>query len=92
MKYIFTKTVYLIVFLGLVFCFGSCVNEQSSKTEVKKEENKQAKVLQKIKDRGKLVATTDYNSINYFVYRGTPMGYQYEMLKSFAKLAHKLTL
>ncbi len=85
MKYIFTKTVYLIVFLGLVFCLGSCVNEQSSKTEVNKEEKPKIEILQKIKDRGKLVATTDYNSINYFVYRGTPMGYQYEMLKSFAK-------
>ena len=41
-------------------------------------------VLKKIFREGKLVATTDYNSTNYFIYRGEPMGYQYEMLKSFA--------
>lgn len=37
-----------------------------------------------IKEKGKLVALTDYNSTNYFIYRGEPMGYQYELLKRFA--------
>lgn len=41
-------------------------------------------VLTKIKDSGKLVALTDYNSTNYYIYRGTPMGYQFELLQSFA--------
>ncbi|MCF8236207.1 MAG: transporter substrate-binding domain-containing protein [Bacteroidales bacterium] len=41
--------------------------------------------LDKIMKRGKLIAATDYNSISYFVYRGEPMGYQYEMLKLFAE-------
>ncbi len=41
--------------------------------------------LQKVLKKRKLVASTDYNSTNYFVYRGEPMGYQYELLKSFAK-------
>ncbi len=40
---------------------------------------------EKIKERGKIVAVTDYNSINYFIYRGTPMGYQYELLKRMAE-------
>ncbi|MDD2324155.1 MAG: transporter substrate-binding domain-containing protein [Bacteroidales bacterium] len=40
--------------------------------------------LDLIQQRGKLIATTDYNSTNYFIYRGTPMGYQYELLKAFA--------
>lgn len=40
--------------------------------------------LNRIEERGKLIAATDYNSISYFVYRGEPMGYQYEMLKLFA--------
>ena len=41
-------------------------------------------ILKRILAQRKLVATTDYNSTNYFVYRGEPMGYQYELLKSFA--------
>ncbi|HDR88954.1 MAG TPA: transporter substrate-binding domain-containing protein [Bacteroidetes bacterium] len=37
--------------------------------------------LPEIRDRGKLIASTEYNSINYFIYRGEPMGFQYEMLR-----------
>lgn len=37
-----------------------------------------------ILERGKLIATTDYNSTNYFIYRGEPAGYEYEMLKAYA--------
>ena len=41
--------------------------------------------MKKILDRGKLIATTDYNSTNYFIYRGEPAGYEYEMLEAYAK-------
>jgi len=41
--------------------------------------------LKKILNSKKLIATTDYNSTNYFIYNGLPMGFQYEMLQSFAK-------
>lgn len=34
-----------------------------------------------IKDRGKLVALTGYSATSYFIYRGQPMGYEYELLK-----------
>lgn len=37
------------------------------------------------KERGRITAVTDYNSINYFVYRGEPMGYQYELLNLLAE-------
>ena len=40
--------------------------------------------LEDISERGKLVALTDYNSISYFIYRGEPMGFQFEMLQEFA--------
>nr|NQU92833.1 transporter substrate-binding domain-containing protein [Bacteroidota bacterium] len=40
--------------------------------------------LVNIKKRGTLIATTDYNSTNYFLYRGEPAGYQYEYLKAYA--------
>ncbi len=39
--------------------------------------------LKEIKERGKLVVVTDYNSTNYFIYKGKPMGYQLELLNEF---------
>ncbi|MEM6338138.1 MAG: transporter substrate-binding domain-containing protein [Bacteroidota bacterium] len=38
-----------------------------------------------IRERGKLVAVTGYNPISYFVYRGVPMGYEYELLERLAE-------
>lgn len=35
-------------------------------------------------DKGKIIAITDYNSTNYFIYRGEPLGYQYELLNLLA--------
>lgn len=40
--------------------------------------------LDSIRSRGKLVAVTDFNSTNYFIYKGEPMGFHYELLKSFS--------
>lgn len=40
--------------------------------------------LDKIRERGKLVAITDFNSTNYFIYKGEPMGFNYELLRAFA--------
>jgi len=40
--------------------------------------------LDSIRSRGKLIAVTDFNSINYFIYKGEPMGFNYELLKSFS--------
>lgn len=43
--------------------------------------------------RGVLRVVTDYNSINYFVYKGIPVGYQYELLTEYCKsLGVKLDL
>jgi membrane-bound lytic murein transglycosylase F len=38
-----------------------------------------------IKQRGKLVVLAPYNSTTFFIYRGEPMGYEYELLKRFAE-------
>lgn len=51
-----------------------------------KQEKNPVKVshLSKIREQGKIVVSTDYNSHGYFIYRGTPMGFQFELLNSFA--------
>jgi membrane-bound lytic murein transglycosylase F len=41
--------------------------------------------LDSIMKRGKLIAVTDFNSTNYFLYKGEPMGFHYELLKAFAE-------
>jgi membrane-bound lytic murein transglycosylase F len=38
----------------------------------------------KIRERGCLVALTDKNSLDYFIYRGDPRGFQLNLLRSFA--------
>jgi membrane-bound lytic murein transglycosylase F len=40
--------------------------------------------LPEIQRRGKLIAVTDFNSTNYFIYRGVPLGFQIELLKKLA--------
>jgi membrane-bound lytic murein transglycosylase F len=41
--------------------------------------------LAAIQKRGYLEAIIDNNSISYFIYKGTPMGYEYELLQHFCK-------
>ena len=41
--------------------------------------------LTDIKQRGTLTVLAPYNSTTYFIYRGEPLGYEYELLQSFAK-------
>jgi membrane-bound lytic murein transglycosylase F len=41
-------------------------------------------LLAQIQNRGKLIAITSYNSTNYFIHQGQPLGYQYELLRSLA--------
>ena len=50
-----------------------------------KEKEKERDALSRIRERGYLVALTDKNSVNYFIYKGLPMGYQLELLNSFAE-------
>jgi membrane-bound lytic murein transglycosylase F len=49
-----------------------------------KDENPAKDAFRKIRERGYLVALTDKNSLDYFIYRGEPMGFQLSLLRSFA--------
>ena len=40
--------------------------------------------LDKIRERKKLIALTGYSYTSYFIYKGTPMGYEYDLLKMLA--------
>lgn len=41
--------------------------------------------LDAIKKRGRLIALTGYNANSYFIYRGEPLGFEYELLKLLAR-------
>jgi membrane-bound lytic murein transglycosylase F len=41
--------------------------------------------LDEIRQRGKLVALTDYSSTSYFIYRGETMGFEFDMLSAYAR-------
>lgn len=41
--------------------------------------------LEQIRERGKLIVLTGYSYMSYFMYKGTPMGYEYELMELFAR-------
>ena len=47
--------------------------------------NPRGATLKRIKKRDTLVAITGYNPVSYFLYRGQPMGYEYELLQKLAE-------
>lgn len=83
-----TITIRLFVVFVIILLLPGCLNNNKQKINEILEEDQKKKLqisqLERIHERGKLIAATDYNSISYFVYRGTPMGYQYEMLNLFS--------
>jgi membrane-bound lytic murein transglycosylase F len=72
--------------LFLAIMLSSCLSEHDRKMAeiLEAEKENMTTRVETILERGKLIAITDYNSINYFIYRGEPMGYEFEKLKIFA--------
>lgn len=77
------NSILLVITILTVYLF-SCQTRKKNPAETDQIVKKPVNIiLNKVLKEKKLIATTDYNSTNYFVYRGEPMGYQYELLKSF---------
>jgi len=74
------KTFFLFAFLLtlVVSCSYLHTGSKTSKPE------HVAIDLDSIRVRGKLIAVTNVNSTNYFIYKGEPMGFTYDLLKSFS--------
>lgn len=68
-----TKKPLLFLFTLLIFLNISCSTDKKKKSTE----------LEKIKERGKIVAITGYNAYSYFIYKGQPMGFEYELLNQF---------
>ncbi|WP_321288784.1 transglycosylase SLT domain-containing protein [uncultured Sunxiuqinia sp.] len=68
--------------LILSFLIVSCSQEQKN-DKARSKSNPIEWDLKEIKETGKLRALTVYSSTTYFLYRGRPMGYEYELLERF---------
>ena len=80
----------IIVFLLITSLLSCNNNTEKNKHSTKKKEAqieaiKPIQVLDSILSKKTLVAVTDYGITSYFIYRGEPMGYQYEFLEHLCK-------
>ncbi len=79
---------FLLIVLFLGFTASACRNNSpGNNTETVIKEDKPDPVdfdFDKIRKRGSLIAVVDNSSTGYFIYRGQPMGYEYDLLKRLA--------
>ena len=79
----FKKKISFIL-IAIVLIVSSC-DFISHNLQKKDSEKIQKSSWQRIKDRGKIIAVTEYTSTDYFVYKGQPMGFQYELLQKLSE-------
>ncbi|GAB1450634.1 transporter substrate-binding domain-containing protein [Draconibacterium sp.] len=76
--------IFLILFFSVVVIFlwseiRKTAEEERLDSAIKQND------FARIKKTGILKAAVDYNSTNYFIYRGKPMGFEYELLQALSK-------
>ncbi len=76
--FILKKIKYIVLFVSVLLF--SCIFKDTGLDKTVKTSRDLAQIL----TEGKIVVVTDFTSTNYFIYKGEPMGYQYEMLLSLA--------
>lgn len=80
------KLLLIASFLGVLVT--SCRNNTpgtSTETVIKEEKSEPVDLdFDEIRKRGSLIAVVDNSSTGYFIYRGQPMGYEYDLLKRLA--------
>lgn len=64
-----------VILLGLQMLLSGCISPDS------KEQIVNIRDLAEIQEEGVLRVVTSYSPVSYFIYRGQPMGYEYELLK-----------
>ncbi|MDB4402073.1 transporter substrate-binding domain-containing protein [Algibacter sp.] len=75
---IIRRLIYLVLFL-----FFGCEKDSINKSEITEFNNKWD--LEQIKASGTLRALTVYSGTSYFLYKGRPMGYEFELLERFVE-------
>ncbi|MEA3463320.1 MAG: transporter substrate-binding domain-containing protein [Bacteroidota bacterium] len=80
------SVVILMLLIPATLFFASCKRNAESRfrdVEQLRPENRITH-MEMIREYGALKVVTEYNSISYFLYRGQPLGFQYEMLQDLA--------
>ncbi len=75
----------VILFVLVVSCRFGHSDKKRHKKSSRNSDLLVQRDLNEIKSDGTLNVVTTYNSTSYFLYRGQPMGYEYDLLKRFAK-------
>lgn len=70
---------FIFAILGATMWMNGCHKEVSENVATTTYD------LPQMEDSGRLVALTLYSSTTYFIYRGEPMGFQYELAEQFAR-------
>jgi membrane-bound lytic murein transglycosylase F len=75
----------ITIFITIIIVMSGCDSARKEKNKVL-EKNKilEKKDFEDIKKDGKLKVLVVYSSTSYFLYKGQPMGYEYELLKRLA--------
>ncbi len=84
----FSKFLYYFITLLFLGFLSACKNNPATEKSV--EENMAGipsveRDFETIKSDGKLKVITIYNSTGYFIYRGKPMGFEYELVEQLAE-------
>ena len=76
---------FIIIFFAALFLVscGSGEEKKEKKEKTVAAAGSEDEALNRVLKTQKLRAVTDYSSVNYLIYRGQPIGYQYELLKNF---------
>lgn len=89
-----TRLSSLIIFALLLFGYTACHRHKQPALEAVDQIDRRSNLpmaepvkrdLTEIKQRGTLTVLAPYNSTTYFIYRGEPLGYEYELLQTFAR-------
>ena len=75
-----------ILLISIILLLGACTGRKEPRfrdIEQFRPENRITN-LEKIREEGALRVLTEYNSTSYFLYRGQPLGFQFEMLQELA--------
>lgn len=76
---------FLFIFLITSVLLHSCASGDHEKSKPIAEDTASSRDLPQILADKKLVALTEFSSYNYFIYKGVPMGFDYELLERFAE-------
>jgi membrane-bound lytic murein transglycosylase F len=77
------KKIYINLILILLFIFA-CQQDNTRMISSQALQMNEEQVVDLELENDNIIAVTDFNSTNYFIYRGHLMGFQYELLQEFA--------